>query len=130
MASLNDIPKNKFFQVPDGYFERLPSKIQTRLSQPERHRATPGLRFALAYALPVLIILSSVVYFYTPASPSTDDILATVETQVMLEYLQESVLTTDEVLEAFDWSSEELESIERDIYDVALPDADTINLDL
>ena len=32
MKKLEDIPKKEIFDVPDGYFEKLPGKIQARIS--------------------------------------------------------------------------------------------------
>lgn len=132
MARLEDIPKKQFFTTPEDYFEDLPGKIQARVTA-ERpiSKKQPFLRYALQYALPLVIIIASIVYYNLRPSTNPENILASVETEDIILYLQESGMTTDEVLESIDFTSGDLEALENEVYDIPFSDpqndgADTI----
>ena len=62
MKKLEDIPKQNIFEVPDGYFDKLPSVIQARIAKPEpKFWQLPAFR----YAMPLLIAKG----FLIPANP-------------------------------------------------------------
>jgi hypothetical protein len=122
MAKLEDIPKKDFFTVPDDYFDKLPAKIQSRIAKTKvRNERTFVFRYALRYALPVLV-LAGVIFYYSSSKPDVETILASVDTEELIDYLQESGMTTEEMLENVEFSAEELEAIENEVYDVSLSD--------
>ncbi len=132
MARLEDIPKKQFFTTPEDYFDDLPGKIQARVI-PDRpiSKKQPVLRYALQYALPLVLIVASVTYYNLRRDTSPETILASVETEEIILYLQESGMTTDEVLESIDFTSGDLEALENEVYDIQFGDlenggADTI----
>ena len=129
MAGLDDIPRKKFFSTPTDYFDKLPSKIQARIqmrSQTSWDR--PVVKYSLRYALPVLLI-AAVLFFFRPQEPDAEAILATVESADLVEYLQESGMTTDDIMEAVDLSDDELEEIENEIYDGSTSGPDSATID-
>jgi hypothetical protein len=128
MAKLEDIPKKQIFNVPDGYFDKLPSRIQSRVSDQRSARMQPVLRYAMQYALPVLLVAAILFYFYRPSNPEAASILASVETEDLIIFLQETDLTTDDVLENIEFSTTDLEAIEDEVY--ALDPGDEIDLEL
>lgn len=132
MSKLEDIPKKDFFTVPEGYFDMLPLKIQARIeaSEPQRRIQQPVLRYALTYALP-LLVAAIVVFFSTRSQPNAEAMLASVETAALVQYLAESELTTD-MLESVDLGAEELEALENEVYDLSLEaiDMETLNSEL
>ena len=130
MGKLEDIPKKQFFNVPDGYFDRLPAQIQSRIASHKgdtRHYSV--LRYALQYALPVLLV-AAVLFYYSSKSPGPESILASVETADLINYLQEAGLTTDDVLENIDFNSHELEALENEVYELNFQSMDDETLDL
>ena len=118
MKRLEDIPKKDIFKVPEGYFEDLPSIIQARVAGQKKERAfLPSFSYALRYALPV-VILGAVGYFwFNPSQPKTaESILATIETEDLVAYLNETDLTTDELLESVQLDANDVDQLEDEIY--------------
>ena len=126
MKRLEDIPKKDIFKVPEGYFEDLPSIIQSRVAGQKKERAfLPTFSYALRYALPV-VILGAVGYFwFNPGQPKTaESILATIETEDLVAYLNETDLTTDELLESVQLDANDVDHLEDEIYGDQLSDDD------
>lgn len=115
MGRLDDIPKHDFFKVPEGYFQKLPTRIQSRLASPER-RSTPVLRYALTYVLPLFLVAVVVLWLSRPSVPGAETLLSEVETTDLIQYLQENEVTTEEIIEQIDLSDEELEALENQVY--------------
>ncbi|MDQ2657135.1 MAG: hypothetical protein M3Y60_06910 [Bacteroidota bacterium] len=130
MARLEDIPRKQFFTTPEDYFDDLPGKIQSRISrgQPVRSQR-PVVRYALQYALPLVVIVASVVYYNLTGDANPESILASVETEDLILYLQESGITTDEVLESVEFTSQELDALEDEVYDMHFSDIGDEDID-
>jgi hypothetical protein len=116
MKKLEDIPKQNIFEVPDGYFDRLPQKIQERVAQPAaRPRAiwAPALR----YALPVLLLAGIGIFWYQQNTPITiEDELARIQPDQLTLFLEDESLTSDDLLETMTWTEEDLQSLEAQVY--------------
>jgi hypothetical protein len=119
MKKLEHIPKKEIFEVPDGYFERLPGNIQARISgsisSTERRFI---FRYKLPYALPLIVFVAVTVYWLSvPRQPeNVESLLASVQTEQLVAYLGESDLTTEDLLEHVDFNSDDLEAIENSVY--------------
>ncbi len=113
MSRLDDIPKKDFFQVPDGYFEKLPSDIQMRVA-PKR-RSFVAIR-VLRYALPVVLIAVALFLYRSGTPTSAEEILASVDPLELIDYLQETGMSTDEILEAVELTPEEVDALEKEVY--------------
>jgi hypothetical protein len=118
MKNLENISKNHPFKVPDDYFDRLPGRIQSRIEQKVGVKEPkPYLRYALQYALPVALIAIAAVFYLKPTAPQdANSLLASVETDDLVAYLEESEITTDELIESADFDSESVEAIESEAY--------------
>ena len=126
MKRLEDIPKKDVFKVPEGYFEDLPSIIQSRVAGQKKERAfLPTFTYALRYALPV-VIFGVVGYFWLrPAEPRTaESILASIETEDLVAYINETDLTTDELLESVQLEVSDVDQLEDEIYGEEISDDD------
>lgn len=102
MKKLEDIPKKQNFEVPEGYFEKLPGIIQARVAQPSQKEGWWFFsRFSIRFALPAVILLFVGIFWYYRAQmdQSVETILATVQTEDLVAYLSDSDLTTDELLD-------------------------------
>lgn len=134
MKKLEDIPKNHPFKVPEGYFDRLPGLIQARVSEKTSiWEAKPIVRYALQYALPVLVLaVASILYLVPDSSQDADSLLASVSTEELVTYLQESGITTDELLGELQFDNESVEAIEAEVYFnfKELDDLDEFDLDV
>lgn len=120
MVRLDDIPKKEFFKAPDGYFDGLPSRIQSRIV--EKPRTGPVVaKFAFRYALPVVLVAAGWL-FYRTGHPDAEAILASVETEELIGYLQDTGMTTEEMLEDIELTPEEVDALENEVYDLTFED--------
>lgn len=121
---LEDIPKKPIFNIPDGYFEQLPGKIQSRISEGKREETSLVYQYKLQYVIPVLFLLAVGALWFTRPQPGIDaeSLLASVETEDLVAYLNESDLTTEDVLEEVDFSSNDVQDIEMEVYQLQLED--------
>ncbi len=124
MSNLEDIPKKSIFNVPENYFEKLPARVQSRISEDRIHPHRKHVwEYALQYALPLLVVAVIVVYYCYP-KPDAETILASVETADLIQYLQqEENLTMEDVVDNVEFKPEDVEAIENEIYDLQV-DAD------
>jgi hypothetical protein len=118
MKKLEDLPKNHPFKVPEGYFDKLPGIIQSRVAEKsEVQEARPYFRLALQYALPVIVLaIVAVIYLVPKNGQDVDTMLASVSTEELVAYLEESEITTEELLEQMTLDNERVEAIESEVY--------------
>ena len=127
MKKLDDIPKKQNFEVPDGYFEKLPGIIQSRVTK-QHKEISWGLDrpFALRFALPAVILLAIGIFWFSrsPMDKSAENILASVQTEDLITYLSESDFTTDELLEDVQLNNEDALDIEESVYELQFTDSE------
>ena len=121
MKKLEDIPKKNIFEVPEGYFERLPGMIQTRTSAsgPSAVRVSSWSK-ALRYALPVVLLAGAGIFWYQNNSLSSrvnvQSELASIQSDQLAAYLDDHELTTEDLVETVAWSSDDLNDLENKVY--------------
>ena len=133
MSRLDHIPKQNVFSVPDGYFEKLPAKIQSRIStMAEDVPVNFWKRYGFRYAVPLALIVGALIYYFVSLKPDAEAMLARVETADLILYVQETspMTTTEELLEDWDISTIEVEAIEDEVYDLHLEQTDDEVLEL
>src|SRR5690349_6287318 len=125
MKKLEDIPKKEIFNVPEGYFDKLPGVIQSRVAA-RQQEGIPVYRYALRYALPVVVILVAAIFWLNqPDEGSTSEkLLASIDTQDLVAYLNESDMTTEELLENASLDVIDANEIEGAVYDLNFQDED------
>ena len=107
MKKLEDIPKSNLFKVPDGYFDKLPGIIQTRmaLDKPQRE-SRPFFVLALRYAVPVIVLAVAGIFIvrnYQNESKDSESLLAMVSSEELILYLTEGdEASTEELLDGID----------------------------
>lgn len=118
MKKLEDIPKNNPFSVPDGYFDKLPGIIQARIAEGSAQKEPrPYFQYALRVALPLAALVVIAILYFTPSPRDNyNEILASVDTEQLTAYLEESDITVDELLDAADLDEESAEAIEAEVY--------------
>ncbi len=128
MKKLEDIPKKQIFEVPEGYFDKLPGVIQSRIAEqiPVREQIS-YFALSLRYALPaiVLIAASFFVYqnYYNAQPTDAESILASVDSQDLVDYLDEDDVSIEDILENVNTEEinpDELNTMELDFSDVDL----------
>ncbi len=125
MKKLEDIPKKTLFEVPDGYFDRLPGVIQARVTEKQPELAWGS--FALKFALPAVALVAVAVFFWNgPAALSSEELLAGIDSEQLVAYLGESELNSDDLLEFVPLDQEEASALE----DNALNEIELTDLDL
>ena len=129
MKKLEDIPKNEIFNVPEGYFEGLPAKIQARIESKKPFRKRSFVfSYKLQYVLPVVALLAVGIYWFSVSGQPKDaeSLVASVQTEDLIAYLNESDITTEDLLESVDYNSIDIEEIESEVYGLNL---DTLEIE-
>lgn len=131
MQKLEKIPKKNIYEVPEGYFDKLPGMIQARIE-----KKSPRTHFlftwgtTLKYALPVVFIFIVGLIWFNQSDDKKGDfnsILATIETEDLVAYIGESDISTDELLDAALLDMQDAAAIEDEVYgDVYDEDLDAL----
>ena len=127
MKKLEDIPKKQVFEVPDGYFEKLPGIIQSRMTETSvKEHWSPFYRYGLRFALPAVLLLAFGIFWYqhSQENKSAEGILASIQTEDLVAYLGESDLTTEELLDEVHLNDDDANQIEESVYEFHLEDSD------
>jgi hypothetical protein len=126
---LDDLKKENVFKVPDRYFSELPGKIQSRIPS-KRPARRPVFTWNLALKMvPTMAAVLLILYFVLPKSQKIQDpveLIAMVDTEDVIAYLELTDITTDEIIEGLDLASLDLEL---DLEDSFLPNNDEMNED-
>lgn len=125
MKKLENIPKKNIYQVPDGYFDKLPGILQSRVAKDAKKPwVLPNLVASFKYALPVMIIgIAGLVWFNSQSSnQDAESLLATVDTEDLIAYIEASDISTDELLNEFSLDEQDVIEIENEVYGSALSD--------
>ena len=124
MGRLDDIPKKNMFSVPESYFDTLPERLQLRIASASTGRTvTPGYPYAVRYTMAfAAVILLAIMLYFRPSSPDTQTVLATIDTASLIDFLEESDVDTDDLLDNIELAADEVEAIENEIHDAAATD--------
>jgi len=119
MKKLENIPKKNIFEVPEGYFEKLPGIVQSRVVARSKSKPTQWV-FALRYAVPILI-LAGIGIFWFNHSPSYQYNELELELEAMQPsqlsiYLNDTDLSTEELVETVTWTNDDLQELEDHVY--------------
>lgn len=126
MKKLEDIPKKIIYQVPDGYFDKLPGVVQARISGKEKKVFDTGWGLSLKYALPVLLIMAFGIFWLQRDQAGVEERLSMInEAQIEL-YLEEADISSEELTESTTWSEEEINALEEDVYSAMEQSADDL----
>jgi len=121
MKKLDDIPKKNVFDVPDGYFEKLPGVIQSRVAKPERLASwNPWL--ITRVAVPVLLLVGAGIFWFSQPQRITGyaDIeyeLGQIDQEQLSLFLDDNELQAEELMETVTWSEDDLRALEDQVYE-------------
>ncbi|MEJ0057885.1 MAG: hypothetical protein WDN75_20910 [Bacteroidota bacterium] len=125
MKKLEDIPKKDFFSAPEGYFDRLPEVVQSRVAESKREPAwVPYFRNSLKYALPVIVIgVASFFYFNKTEAPSTEEVLASIDSGQLIAYLEDNdEVSSEDLLENVPLDNDEAAAIHQGSMEIGIDD--------
>lgn len=128
MKKPDELPKQHPFNVPDQYFDRLPGRIQSRLAD-RRGSMSPVFAQVMRYGLAMFIVAAlAFVWLWTAntqySGETPEDILAGLETADLVAYLNDGDITTDELLDEIQLSSDDADQIEDAVFMDDLNDMD------
>ncbi|WP_456462275.1 hypothetical protein [Reichenbachiella sp.] len=134
---IESLERKSIHQVPDGYFEDLPLKIQTRINN-QKEPTSPAFitRMQLVWSLSAAIAIFLIGWILYPqdTSPTAEQLLASIETEDLIDYLYEEDISTDEIIASVDenFFLEELEDLETEMIneDLSNEDLETIYSEL
>lgn len=98
---LSDIEKKNQFEVPDGYFEDLPLRIQKRIESEQQRKQTIALpSWSLAMAASIALIIVSV-YLLQNNPSSSEDLLAEISEEDLIAYIDELEISSYDIATTF-----------------------------
>jgi hypothetical protein len=109
MKKLEEIPKIDIFKAPEGYFDKLPGIIQARVQKPE---SAPVWRPVVRFALPALAVVIAVFFFWPGINQTPEEVLASIDDNHLIAYLEENDLNTDELLDGVSINNDEADAIQ------------------
>ena len=121
MKKLEDIPKKDIFKAPDGYFDKLPGIIQSRVAKPERSAAYNLALLSLRVAVPLVIFTLAGLFWFDrenqDANPFETELasISTEELQFFLEYSDTDLNMLDD-LDQSNLESIDLDQLEDEVY--------------
>ena len=128
MKKLEDLPRKADFKVPDKYFDDLPTRIQARINEGAGSRWHFSPRFALRYALPLLALIAIGTFWYNQSNQSMINQLEKFDEAQLTFFIDDPDLTSEELAENVTWSTDDLEALEQEVFDVL--DASEESLDI
>ncbi len=133
---LESLSKKEEFSVPDGYFDALPTIIQTKAIASTKKAFVFNTSVVLKFALPSLILLVMVGYFgykYQAGSQNTDAqielMLANVSTEEMVDYLDHSDLSSEDFLELVSFEGEKIDDFSMNLDNISDEELDLLMQD-
>jgi len=123
---LDNISKKEPFSVPDGYFDRLPTIIQTKAIESTNKKEAFKPIGLLRLAIPSLLILIVVGYFGYKYQNNTENknskielMLAEVSTTEMVNYLDQTDLSSDDFLELVSFEGEQIDDFSYELESIS-----------
>lgn len=125
MKKLEDIPKKEIFEVPESYFENLPGRMRKRIDEGRSSKETSFVfRYKLQYVMPVIMLLAAGVYWFTDNNQprNLETVLASIETQDLIAYLNETDLNSYELLDNVTLTDSIALDVESEVYQLQFDD--------
>lgn len=126
---IESLKRKNIHQVPDGYFDELPLKIQSRVNE-EKEITSPIFisRMQMVWSVTAAMTIFLIGWFFYPqdTTSSTEQLLASIDSEALIEYLYEEDISTDEILAIIDEDHilGELETLETEIINEELSEED------
>lgn len=123
---LENFSKEEMYSVPDGYFDKLPTIIQAKAIESTQNRMVFSNVGVLKFAIPTLLLLIMAGYFGykyqnnpTGLDTKIELMLAEVSTEEMVSFLDESELSSDDLLELVSFEGERIDDFSYELKDIS-----------
>ncbi|WP_038029619.1 hypothetical protein [Thermonema rossianum] len=88
--------KKNLFEVPEGYFDELPQRIQRRIEAKKKGRPwyarLQGVLMQPRWAVSVSVaVLAALVFWFSPNSTKHERMIQNIDDQILIEYLSHEV---------------------------------------
>lgn len=116
--SLENIEKKLDLKVPDGYFDKLPDRIQARIEAEKTSKQVfwqPAVRYAIAASVLLLITFSVITNM---SKPSAESLLAEVSDEAVLAYLESTEVSEYEIALMIDDGADDFQKTEMDFLEM------------
>lgn len=105
---LEDVNKDNIFKVPEGYFEEFPDRLRKKIDDAGHSRRIPVIRIQpIIHMVAAAVILMFVIYGIRQLgqqSNTADQLLSNISTEELINYLEETDISAEELLESLDVS--------------------------
>jgi len=133
---LDELKKESPFKVPERYFVELPSEIQVKVTADQKPQPSwvvqPTFRWAaMAASVLVLAVYFSVFYTNTDDLNEAESLIAQVEMEDLIAYIETSEITTDDLISGVNLEGvyfDDLESEEMLLEDIEINELESIDL--
>lgn len=104
---IETLKRKNIHDVPDGYFDELPLRIQSRITDEQESRKPVFIsRMQLTWSLTAAIVIFVIGWIVHPTNEtdfgSPEQLLAEIESEYLIEYLYEENISTEEILASVD----------------------------
>lgn len=103
---IESLKREGIHKVPDGYFDELPLKIQSRINEDSQVSSPLFIpRMQIAWRLTAAALILLIGWFYYPQgekSMGVDEMLSDVQSEDLVAYLFEENMNTEEILAMID----------------------------
>ncbi|MEO9802129.1 MAG: hypothetical protein ABJF04_02725 [Reichenbachiella sp.] len=125
--SIEAIKKESIHQVPEQYFEELPLKIQTKINEQKDTAPVFVGRMQLAWIMTAAMSIFIIGWLFYPTGTdelTPDQILASIQSEDLIEYLYEENISTEDILASIDegFLLDEMGALESEMIDDELSD--------
>ena len=100
---MSELDKKNIYKVPEGYFDELPNKIQSRIQAEKKSSRqiwmNTSVRYAAAAAIVLLIAWWGIFNPSTPEITDPDQLLSEIPTAQLVAYIESTDMTADEILD-------------------------------
>jgi hypothetical protein len=106
---LDDIEKNSQpFSVPEGYFDDLPMKIQSRIQTEKKETWIHSPSFKVAFSVAAMMIIVMTIIFLNKAI-SPEEMLADISEVELLAYIDNMQIEESDILNVFNEDVEDID---------------------
>ncbi len=132
---IDELKKDNVFKVPEGYFEDLPSVIQSRVAQPARNErswvAQPMVRWATVAASVLVFVVYVTLFRSNVDTASAEILIAQIETEDLIAYLEYSDMTTEELITDYGLENIYIDDLEAEslfLEDIEIDELESLDL--
>ena len=109
---IEEIKKSNIHKVPEGYFEDLPLRVMSRVEKQKPKTWLENVPVFIrwsALALPAILLIVFFNVFNKTNNLTGEEILASIETDDLIAYLESSEISTDDLIDYSEINDVEIE---------------------